>query len=425
MMKYGFVVCFLMSWFAACLPAGPVQGCWETTSRCSNYRLLEVWCHSETDAWCVGGDREMYHWNGFSWDPVNYGTSRDLRTIWGFGSDDVYAAGEGSVLHWNGQTWSAGTVSGGSVWDIWGFDTNHVIITAGNAIHQGSHSAGWSTYFVPDLPDLYDIWGSAPNDIYILASQGRYTHYDGSTWTTHQTDFEYNLGGIWGFASDDIFIVGYNQSTYTSLILHYDGSTWTEMPVSATANLYHVWGAAPDDVYAVGGYSYGSEILHYDGTSWSSVPENDLFFKLFGVHGSSAGNVFAVGDHIAHMHTGPQMTLNLDFRISGCRVLPGDSFSLNLRYKNYLDAPQEPFQMIVALEVAGAFFFYPGWSTGFESVPSQIPENSDGIEVFPEFTWPDTGSSTMSGLRFWAVAMDDTMSTIISNLAVVTWGFGP
>lgn len=414
----------LMVYTSLSIFSGSVQGGWETTSRCSTFRFLDVWCHSETEAWCVGGDREMLRWNGFSWDPVDYGTSRDLNAIWGFGPDDVYAAGE-SILHYDGQSWNECAAMGDTIQDIWGLDSNHVIATGGSAVHRGSNSAGWSTYFSPDLPALYDIWGSASDNLYILATQGRYLHFDGVNWTKHQTSFAYSLMGIWGFAADDIFIVGNDSSDYSSLVLHYDGVAWTRMSTPTDAFLYHVWGPAPDNVFAVGGYSYGSEILHYDGISWTSVVENDLFFKFFGVHGTETGNLFAVGDDLAHRVSYPQKAMNIEFQISECIFSPGKTFSLDLNCRNYLDVPTGPCQVIIALEVAGEFYFYPSWSTGFNSAPSLIPDHVSGIEVMSDFIWPDTGSTRMSDLRFWAVTMDNTMTEMVSNLAVVTWAFGP
>lgn len=308
---------------------------------------------------------------------------------------------------------------------VWGTGPDNVIVAGDRTIYQGSHSAGWTSYNVPDLADLSDIWGSANDDIYILGSNGRYTHFDGSAWTMTLLDYGYMLMGIWGFGPDDIHIVGYDQSTDSSLTLHWDGTSWTKLVNPSTASLYGVWGPAPDDVYAVGGFSYGAEILHYDGMAWSDVPEAELYFKLFGIHGASADSLFAVGDHIAYMQAGTQMMLNLDFMISQCMVSPGDTFSVSLNCENVVSAAATSCHAIIALEAAGQFFFFPSWSADFDSLAMVVPETSESIEVFAPFTWPDTGSGSLTGLRFWGAVMDDPMTALISNLAVVTWGYGP
>ena len=71
-----------------------------------------------------------------------------------------------------------------------------------------------------------------------------------------------------------------------------DGTSWTAQRISAD---FGVWGSTAGDVFTVG--DYGS-ILHYNGTTWTlqyacysaSCPS-----ELDGVWGSSASDVFAVG----------------------------------------------------------------------------------------------------------------------------------
>jgi len=398
---------------------------WYRSSRCSDNRLLDVCCAPDGNAWCVSTQKEAFHWNGYSWEPLDYGAPRDLRAVWGFANDDVYMVGGPDVLHWDGQTWSVTEPGGDDLKDVWGFGSDHVIITGGNTIHQGSCAGGWSTYVSPGLPELYDIWGSGPNDIYVIATNGRYTHFDGTSWTTHQTDFAYQLMGIWGFAANDIYIVGYDQSVDASLILHFDGTDWTPMTAPSTAFLYHVWGPAPDDIYAVGGFSYGSEILHYNGTEWQALPEADRFLKLFGIHGASADSFFAVGDYIAHMQAGPQMALDLNFDISHCRVTPGDTFSVALNIWNVITTPEASCFVIVALDVAGQFFFWPSWGTDYDSFQTVPTQSSEQLSILAPFTWPDTGTGTFTGIRFWSVVLADPSMQIMSDIATVTWGYGP
>jgi hypothetical protein len=189
---------------------------------------------------------------------------------------------------------------------------------------------------------LSDIWGTSGTDVFAVGS-GIILHYDGSTWAS--TDTETTTGpssvslepvsetisspmsiittaylqGIWGSSGSDVFAVGYYGT-----ILHYDGASWSPMdtetttgpssvslePVSetissptsvaTTADLFSIWGSSATDVFAVGQHYWqggGGTILHYDGSTWSSM-DSGTTRSLYGIWGSSGSDVFAVGSRI-------------------------------------------------------------------------------------------------------------------------------
>jgi len=75
-------------------------------------------------------------------------------------------------------------------------------------------------------------------------------------------------------------------------------SLWPAMASGSTAYLYGLWGSAATDVFAVGD---AGAILHYDGSSWSPMTSATTW-ALNGVWGSSSSDVFAVGDAGAILH---------------------------------------------------------------------------------------------------------------------------
>ncbi len=97
------------------------------------------------------------------------------------------------------------------------------------------------------------------------------------------------LKNVWG-NSQCVFAVG-NSGTIISSVTY-----WQPMPTGVSDDLYDVWGSSDDDVYAVGGQTsgVGGKVLHYDGTSWSVVLST--YSRLRGVWGSSATDVFVVGE---------------------------------------------------------------------------------------------------------------------------------
>ncbi len=91
-------------------------------------------------------------------------------------------------------------------------------------------------------------------------------------------------------------------------ILHYDGESFEVMDTPTESALYGIHGTSASDIWAVGGEYYGfaateqgrSVILHYDGTQWSrQTPPADSFgqYHIFtDVWCDGAGAVWAVAD---------------------------------------------------------------------------------------------------------------------------------
>ncbi len=76
-------------------------------------------------------------------------------------------------------------------------------------------------------------------------------------------------------------------------------SGWTSSSVDPSW-LYGVWGSSATNVYAVGSTSgsSGGRILNYNGSTWTSMTTNapDSTKRFFGVWGSAYNDIYAVGD---------------------------------------------------------------------------------------------------------------------------------
>lgn len=74
-------------------------------------------------------------------------------------------------------------------------------------------------------------------------------------------------------------------------------------PTSFQTIMWDIWGSAPNNVYVVGRSDIGRGLMYrYDGTSWRHVPlvtseggTIPVGIELFGIHGFSENNIFAVG----------------------------------------------------------------------------------------------------------------------------------
>jgi hypothetical protein len=78
-------------------------------------------------------------------------------------------------------------------------------------------------------------------------------------------------------------------------LLHYDGANFTDHSADVTSlvngALFKVWGSSADDVFAVG---QNGTIIHWNGTDWQAQTSPSGAF-LFTVYGTSASDVWAVG----------------------------------------------------------------------------------------------------------------------------------
>ncbi len=111
-------------------------------------------------------------------------------------------------------------------------------------------------------------------------------------------------------------------------------------------------------------------------------------------------------------------------------VSPSEIFSVT----GYLDNPDEVLTgvpVFFVLDVYGEFWFWDDWTHfippdgAVDFVVMTLPQGTTMVNVLLPFVWPDTGNAAVSGLRFWGALLDESMSTILGNYAVIEWGYGP
>jgi len=73
---------------------------------------------------------------------------------------------------------------------------------------------------------------------------------------------------------------------------------WTSFASGTTEDLFAIWGTSASDVWAVGDKG---AVTHFDGTSWK-VMDSTVQTKLTSVHGTSASDVWAVGEEGTAIH---------------------------------------------------------------------------------------------------------------------------
>jgi hypothetical protein len=232
-----------------------------------------------TDMFVVGQEGKIFHFANGVWTQEATGETRDLNAVYGFSPTSVFAVGDTNrAIYYYDGSWekrSSDALNNG-LYSVWGTDP------------YNSFAAGKLSIFSIFLTYYYNVI-----DINISNSPniGR----------TDSSGIKGDRFGIWGSAENDVYMVGAPAQTCSttscsrpaSTISHYNGGSWS--PVATENNsstLYGIWGTSATDIFAVG---QSGTILHYDGSSWSSMASGTTN-TLRAVWGTGANNVFAVGD---------------------------------------------------------------------------------------------------------------------------------
>ncbi len=84
----------------------------------SGMTLTSVWGSGSNDVWAVGDGGLAAHYDGTAWSVVDLGTTANLTAVMGTSARSVWVAGaSGTILHWDGATWKP--VPSGTTRDIW------------------------------------------------------------------------------------------------------------------------------------------------------------------------------------------------------------------------------------------------------------------------------------------------------------------
>jgi len=224
--------------------------------------------------------------------------------VWGSGPDDVIVVGEGDVIRKDGDNW-----------------------------YQSSVAA--------PIP-LHSVWGNGRDDVFAVGSSvttdtdpslGALVHWDGIRWSTLWSDPDLSGSGVWAGGPDDVFVAG----GFSGGLYHWDGAVMSKVDTgTGPTQLVDVWGTRSDDVYAVGNEG---TIVHWDGARWTTMTSG-LQTRLYAVHGSGAGDVFAGGgDVLLHLRGGTWEPIYVPglATILGLSVTPSRVFLVGYEGEVHLD----------------------------------------------------------------------------------------
>lgn len=274
-----------------------------------------------------------------SWCPVPTGVSSlyVLTNVWGKSANDVWASGSGgSVVHWDGNAWTAGNIPAKNTFNnLLGVGNEIWALSASDTMYRTSAFAGAATQWelVPSPLDEFSIvpitaaWSSANGDLRLGATQffvqdeeGNFNYANQLTKTTGDGgDLAWKvwngtatINALWGLSADDLWLAGDNSGTVQwqlGLTMHGRPAPdagagvlrWQEVDTQASVVLFAIWGSSASDIWTVGDKGTIRHIGSANADRWDIVA-SPTTNALRAVYGFGTNDVWAVGDNGTIIH---------------------------------------------------------------------------------------------------------------------------
>ncbi len=142
---------------------------------------------------------------------------------------------------------------------------------------------------------------TGPTDVWVVGN-GPILHFDGTSWSSVFTDSMSTFGSLWANSPTDAWAVGYYPGPNSMLvgsIAHWNGVAWGDVTDAPPTNqLFAVWGSSASDVWVVGdevvGEGLEAIVLHFNGSAWTVAYTESV--QDFGrVWGSGPSDVWVSG----------------------------------------------------------------------------------------------------------------------------------
>lgn len=296
---------------------------WNNSPSPVNRNLYSIWGNSSSNIYAAG-DGIMLRYNGTGWEVVQ-GRCYNYRALSGSNSSEVVATGLGGPLEkftssTSGGEWEVNpSWTSGNKYGVWGS-------SAGNYVAVGdSWAKSPTSASTPIMRMTNGVWSQTPGTNAIL-DQG---------WVYNTT-----LNAVWGASANSVWAGGMNDSRNGPVIYHWDNNTWHADMISTdgSAPIVGIWGASATDVWAVagdknkGGVQSRRDIYHYNGSAWTkqagyTLNANGAIGQLpTSIWGTGGSDIWIVGENSqgsSFMHyngtawsqvTGPAQNANVTYR---------------------------------------------------------------------------------------------------------------
>jgi photosystem II stability/assembly factor-like uncharacterized protein len=249
---------------------------WQKIEIGTNENLHDVWFVDGTNAFAVGDNGTILHYDGAAWNGMSSGTTNDLFAVWGCGMDNVYAAGDsGTILLYDGMSWSAMTSGVNEpITALWRSDGDLYCNPGWVAVYALAGSPPgtlllydywsgptpvWQTFPVGSTEELLNIAGSNVSGEYFeicaVGRNGAVHFFDGIDWHESDTGITDDLFAVAGDAPDHLFVVAENGNVYQNTKRWLEDSpsrSWRQVAGFAGGRLLDIAMRSYNDIYMVG-----------------------------------------------------------------------------------------------------------------------------------------------------------------------------
>jgi photosystem II stability/assembly factor-like uncharacterized protein len=256
-------------------------------------------------------DTATFLTDGSSWKELTHGVKERFSGIWGASASDVFAVGsQGAVIRFDGWNWSPMEpvpTTDRDLNGVWGNFSSNVFAVGNDGVILHFNGRAWSAMTSPTTANLAGVWGTSKGPrAYTVGAAGTILAYDGSAWQIQPGITKAALTDVWGVSDGSaVYIVGGPRRDAAGVrrhtVLQKKSAAWQQMntpPVNQGSGILRaVWGTSADNVFAVGDHGV---ILHYDGNpsgSWARMKSGSSE-HLNDIGGSDDGTwIYAAGSH--------------------------------------------------------------------------------------------------------------------------------
>ena len=238
-----------------------------------NYRALPAYpsasalhgvhFRASRDAWLVGIDGSVLHFDGDTLIRHPVPSTSYLNGVYAVTESDVWAVGSrGTLLHYDGTSWTA----------------------YGRPADPGVSAFG-------------AISGTGPKDLWVVGNSNSVVRNTGQGWlpvvTGQPASVDYT--GVFAASATEVWVTGYNNSAGLPIVLRWNGSAFNPENLPVSQRLNAIGGAGPGVVYAVGN---AGTLLRWNGSAFVSIG-TAVSSNLLAVTATSPNDVWAGGTAIA------------------------------------------------------------------------------------------------------------------------------
>lgn len=256
---------------------------------------------------------------------------------------------------------------------------------------------------------------------------------------SHDCDFTQNIFRVSDSASDPIINGPFGEVTY----IKYNGTTEIEVFPSVNSTVKgHAWrnpGSPSENRYMVVSCLYGDGRVAFvpdssptsDGTgdpndtSYGNTfndpdYENDyLFLNICAWLADGAPTRPTPTPSIPTPTPTASSLHGVDLELSQTKFSQGDDFLFSYKLGNQEDSTFA--DLYIALDVAGLFWFYPGWTADADWETLYLSQGSVIEDTVFSFVWPEVEGYAL-GLKFWGAAVTPE-GELVGTYDMIEWGY--